>query len=95
MLTHVGLVFRRDSGSAIFWLPGSGSEFAKKADPRIRIQGTKYQPKKIILSKPKALKQTSHVYFLSFRDFYRYFLIVFNKTSLQGVLMKRAYYVQC
>jgi len=31
------------TGSATVWLPGSGS--GKKADPRIQIQGGKYQPK--------------------------------------------------
>ena len=32
-------------GSTGFWLSGSRSESAKYADPRIRIQGVKYQPK--------------------------------------------------
>ena len=32
-------------GSTGLWLPGSRSESEKYADPRIRIQGVKYQPK--------------------------------------------------
>ena len=38
------------------WLPGSGS--AKNGDPRIQIQGVKYQPKTVkktfLLLKPKS-----------------------------------------
>ena len=44
------------SGSVRFWLPGS-----KYADPRIRIQGTKYQPKN---AKKEVYSQTPNLNYL-------------------------------